>query len=482
MLVDKYFTGLALDRKNTKPVYIQLYEQLRNSIEDGIIREDSKLPAIRYLADKLAVNSVTVVNAYKLLEDNKLVYKRMGSGTYVMPLKEKIITEVDANSAVDEMDYGVEGDYDQDIINFASASPDPQLFPLNDFKRVVNEVLERDGGVAFTYQDSLGYKPLRYAISDHMQLNGINASAEDVNIISGAQQGIDIISKVLLSNGDYVFVESPTYMGAVSAFRARGAKIVEIPLKNDGMDMNELEKRLKLIRPKFIYVMPNFQNPTGCSYSERKKKHLLLLCKKYGVLIVEDDYLSDLSFISAAAVPLKAYDSDNRVIYIKSFSKIFMPGLRIAYLIIPQFIREKVANAKYMADISTSGFMQRVLDSYFRSGIWNKHIEYMKKEYSIRYYEAVRASRKLLPGASFNPPNGGLNLWIRLPEEINCGELLAKCSDNKVIFMPGTAFLNSEEGNRYFRLSFAAVKPDKIAEGISIISRLMDSLRNKSIR
>ncbi|MHB1394236.1 MAG: MocR-like pyridoxine biosynthesis transcription factor PdxR, partial [Clostridia bacterium] len=437
---------IVLDKSDDRPLYIQLYEQLRKFITEGILAEDCKLPTIRSFALHLGVNSVTVVNAYKMLEDNKLVYKKVGSGTFVMPLKDDINLGRDAVTVSGEIEFDMDREVGEDTINLSTASPDPKLFPVRDFKRVLNEVLERDGGSAFMYHESLGYKPLRESIAGYLPAYGIKASAEDIHIISGAQQGIDIISRVLLTNGDYVFVESPTYNGAVAVFKSRGAKIVEIPLLSDGPDMKELEKMLKLIRPKFIYIMPNFQNPTGCTYSERKRKHLLLLCRRYDVMAVEDDYMSDLSYIDEGARPLKGLDNEDRVIYIKSFSKIFMPGLRVGYLIIPSSIKEKVMSMKHITDISTSGLMQRVLDMYLRSGIWNKHLEYMKKEYSVRYFEAVRAVKKYLRGASFTQPYGGLNLWVKLPDGISSGELYERCKERKVLFTPGTVFIKTSPG------------------------------------
>lgn len=471
--------GVELDKSGEKPLYIQLYEQLKKLIGDGILKEDCKLPTIRSFAQHLDVNSVTIVNAYKLLEDSKLVYKKVGSGTFVMPLKDDINLESEAVSVSDEIEFDLDREMYEDAINLSTASPDPKLFPVKDFKRVLNEVLERDGGSAFMYHESMGYKPLRESIAFYSSVYGIRASADDIHIISGAQQGIDIISRVLLANGDYVFVESPTYNGAVAVFKSRGARIVEIPLLSDGPDMKELEKMLKLIRPKFIYVMPNFQNPTGCTYSERKRRHLLLLCRKYDVMAVEDDYMSDLSYIDEGSKPLKALDNEDRVIYIKSFSKIFMPGLRVGYLIIPEVIKEKVMSMKQITDISTSGLMQRVLDLYLRSGIWNKHLEYMKQEYSVRYFEAVRAVKKYLRGASFTQPYGGLNLWVRLPEGISSRELYERCKNNKVLFTPGTVFIKTAQGEQHIRISFASVGLEQITEGISIIGQVMEEIKGK---
>lgn len=468
---------IALDKSNKRPLYIQLYEQLKKMITEGILAEDCKLPTIRSFAEHLGVNNITIVSAYKLLEDNKLVYKKVGSGTFVMPLKDNINLDTDGAALNDEIEFDLDQKEDKDTINLAAASPDPGLFPLRDFRKVLNEVLERDGGNAFMYHESRGYKPLRESISDYSQRHGLKVSTEDIHIISGAQQGIDIISRVLLSNGDYVFVESPTYTGAVAVFKSRGAKIVEIPLLADGPDMRELEKLLKLIRPKFFYVMPNFQNPTGCTYSERKRRHLLILCRKYDVMVVEDDFLSDLSYTEKDAVPLKSEDIDSRVVYIKSFSKIFMPGLRVGYLIIPESIKEKVMSTKHITDISTSGLMQRVLDIYLRNDIWDKHIQYMKREYGIRYLEAVRSARKSLRGASFNQPDGGLNLWIKLPDNVRATELYEKCRERKVLITPGTVFIRDSEGEKYIRVSFAGAKPEKITEGISIVGQVMEELK-----
>ena len=468
---------IVIDRSSEIPLYIQLYEQLKKYITEGILPEDCKLPTIRSFAEYLEVNSITIVNAYKLLEDNKLIYKKVGSGTFAMPLKDDINLESDAVLVSDEIEFDVEGGISDDTINLSTASPDPKLFPVKDFRRVLNEVLERDGGKAFMYHESMGYKPLRESISQYLPAYGIKASAEDIHIISGAQQGIDIVSRVLLTNGDYVFVESPTYNGAVAVFKSRGAKIVEIPLLSDGPDMRELEKRLKLIKPKFIYVMPNFQNPTGCTYSERKRKYLLLLCRRYGVMVVEDDYMSDLSYIEEGVRPLKGLDNEDRVVYIKSFSKIFMPGLRVGFLIIPGSIKEKVMNMKHITDISTSGLMQRVLDIYLRSGIWDKHLEYMKKEYSVRYFEAVRSVKKYLRGASFTQPYGGLNLWIKLPESVESGELYERCKERKVLFTPGTVFIKGSQGKEYIRVSFASAGLNQITEGVSIIGQVIEEIK-----
>lgn len=469
---------IKLNKDSSEPLYIQLYEQMKSLIQQGILKEDYRLPSIRNLAGALKVNNVTIVNAYKLLEDGKLIYKKQGSGSYVMPLKERLNIISDNVEIDEDLEYSYsEG---EGYINFATASPDPKLFPMTDFKKAINDVIERDAGTAFMYHDSRGYLPLRSSIAEYLAEQNIVSKAENVYIISGGQQGIDIISKALLTNGDYVFVESPTYMGAASLFKSRGARIVEIPMLPDGPDMNELEKMLRMIKPKFMYTMPSFQNPTGYSYSERKKKYLMLLCKKYKLLVVEDDYSGDLNYTDKPAAPLKAYDKGDSVIYIKSFSKIFMPGLRVAFLLIPEHIKRNIASAKYMTDISTSGFMQRVLDMYLKRNILKEHIQYMRIEYSIRYLEATRAVKNYLRGTSFNQPNGGINLWIKLPEDVTASSLSELCKQKGVLFTPGTSFLKGQEGEEHIRISFAGVDTADITKGIAIIGNAMEEIKTKN--
>lgn len=467
---------LKIDRENEEAIYFQIYKQIRDLILNGAISDDSKLPSIRELSNVLDVNTITVINAYKMLEKDKLVYKKEGSGTFVVPRgKELLIGDEPLYFEPGEVDSG--WSYDEDVIDFTSSAPHPELFPVEDFRKVMNEVLEEDGARAFMYQTSMGYSPLRNTLQRYSESYGIKSNTEDIYVVSGAQQGIDIVAKALVKSGDYVFVESPTYSGAVAAFKSRGARLVEVPLLTDGPGVKELEKLVRLFKPVLFYAMPNFNNPTGCTYSERKKNYLLLLARKHGFRVLEDDYAGDLNYSTSQLLPLKAYDKDNRVIYLKSFSKIFMPGLRLAYLIVPQDIGGKTADAKIASDISTSGLMQRVLCKYIEKGILEKHTKYLKKELAVRYLEMVRAVRKCIRGASLNEPKGGLNLWISIPKGISSVKLYERCLDKKVIISPGTFYYKDERGLGFIRISFAGVDIDKIWKGVSIIGIEVEKMR-----
>lgn len=239
------FNNIRLDKNNTRHLYIQLFDEIKNLIEANNIKPHSKLPAIRNLANKLNVNSSTIVNAYNKLELEGYIYKKLGSGTFVQDIcnkkVNKLILDEETSIIVDNINLDVDANDNRNIINFASTAPMPDLFPIDDFKVVLNEVLDRDKGRAFTYLESQGYLDLRKAICNYLLDFNIKTSESNVHIISGAQQGIDILSKALIEYGNVVFTENPTYTGAIAVFKSRSARIVEIPINKDGIDLIDLE-------------------------------------------------------------------------------------------------------------------------------------------------------------------------------------------------------------------------------------------------
>ncbi|MDI3310441.1 MAG: PLP-dependent aminotransferase family protein [Thermoanaerobacterium sp.] len=341
--------NFSVDKNKTTPLYIQIFNQFKKYIENGSIPPGYKLPTIRSLAKELGVNNVTVINAYRLLEANGYIEKRVGSGTYVSETVKQSDMPIEDIKALEHGQILV----NKNMINFSSSSPNPELFPVDDFKVIINKVLERDGGYAFEYQDTKGYMPLRKVIAEFIRKDDVNIDYEDVQIISGGQQGIDVVSKALINFGDCVFVESPTYSWAIASFKSRGAEIVDIELEKDGINIDVLEEKLRIFKPKLIYTMPVFQNPTGISYSMEKMKKLIEIANKYDTYIVEDDFSNELNFSNNQHLPLKSCDRYDRVIYIKSFSKIYMPGLRLGFILSPKNLINSFAEAKYVTDLST---------------------------------------------------------------------------------------------------------------------------------
>lgn len=470
----KVYEAITLNKDSEEPMYVQLYEYLKNLIENGSFENDEKLPAIRSLSKKLGVNNVTIVNAYRLLEQKGYVYSKVGSGTFVMGNKTDYKKEENL-STIDMMEHGYVK-INNDEINFSTSTPNPRLFPVKEFKEVLNEVLERDGGFAFGYQESQGYYPLRESIKEYLGDKKIDVDTKNIHVISGAQQGIDIISKVLVKFNDTIVVESPTYTGALAVFKSRGANIIEVPMLEDGIDTKELEKVLKSVNPKLIYVMTNFQNPTGISYSQDKKLQLLYLAQKYGTYILEDEYLSELNFYREADMPIKSLDGSDRIIYIKSFSKIFMPGIRLGFLVAPESISSAVLSAKHTTDISTSSLMQRAFDLYLRRRKWEQHMNMMRSIYKTRYDRIIKEMKEKAPFIQIVAPGGGIHLWCKT--DVDASMLASAARQRGVLIAPGRLFFLDERQSNYFRISYAGIEDDEISKGLDILKSVYMDLKN----
>lgn len=475
----KILFDLKLKKNSDEPLYLQLADKITELIESGDFPSDYKLPAIRTLSHELEVNNSTVINCYKYLENKKIVYSKIGSGTYVAPLN---INSVPEPVIKQQKSINIIGKTISPFaINFAKSSVSPELFPVKKFKMLFNEVLDRDKGNAFSFQDTQGYLPLRKSLADNLEKYGIRTNYDRIQIISGAQQGIDIITKAMLSFGDIVFVEKPTYYGAVGAMASRGARIIEIPMLSDGIDIKTLEIMFNLYHPKFIYVMPNYQTPTCLSYSIEKKRKLLELAYKNNIYIVEEDNLSDFNYSNSPVKTLKSIDYKNKVIYIKSFSKILMPGLRLGFMILPKLILDEVISAKYATDISTSSFIQRAFNLFIDNGDWDNHILYMKSIFSKKYKLTSSEIRKNLSKyTSYIEPNGGLSFYLKLKsKKLTAEELCSRLAEKNVILAPSSIYyLNDNLEEQCIRLSFSNVSDEEIIKGISITANEFKEMYN----
>lgn len=481
--------AIKIDRASPVPLYLQLYEKLKDMVVTGTLPADARLPSVRSLADQLGVNPITVVSAFRRLENEGYIYTRPGSGTYaadmltsVMAGAEKLSPSIrDEIYQQEDLTFLNSGQVSigESTINFASATPAAELFPVDDFKTALDEALERDKGNAFSYQEGQGFPPLREAIAGLVKPGGLICSPEEIHVISGAQQGIDIISKALLRPGDCIMAESPTYTGAVAVFKSRDAQMADIPMETGGPDMNLLEYAIRKHRPVFFYTIPSFQNPTGCSYTEDNRRRLLELAEKYSFYIIEDDYVSDLDYEGRHYHPVKALDRSGRVILVKSFSKIIMPGLRLGFMIVPPGVSGKLLAAKHATDISTSGLIQRAFDLYIKKGFWKRHFDFMFRTYADRYGKIISALDRYSPaGCSYVKPGGGLNIWYALPYGFPVNTLLARAAANDIAFAPGRLFYSGSSAQTVnnIRLSFAAVESGRIEEGVERLCSIIDHL------
>lgn len=458
--------------KDNEFKYLQLYRFIKRLIEEELIEDGEKLPSIRELSGFLNVNSSTIINAYKKLVNDGLASSKEGSGTFI---RRKDIFRSYRRDYSDTFKKISSGSL-KFILDFTGENTSSEFFSTQVFKEVLNEVLDRDGNNVFAYQDPLGYRGLRESISKCFWKKRVDA--EDILILSGAQQGIDIISRVLINTNDGVLIEKPTYSGALALFNWRKAKIYEVNMLNDGADLDFMESILKKVKVKFFYTMSYFQNPTGATYSKEKKLKLLELASKYNFYIIEDDYLSELIYNSKIEYEsLKSLDKYNKVIYIKSFSKIFLPGIRIGYLISPSELKDSFQSAKINSDISTSSLMQRALDLYINKDYWTKHISLINEQYKKRYKFLDYYLKSYLGSKiQYFSPGGGLYFFIYIKDSININsmELFYKCREEGILITPGGIFFkNFEEGSRYFRMGFCGINESDISLGIHTINRIL---------
>lgn len=474
----KYFKGDTMEKYKLElfegdvPKYIQISKHIKRLIDLNEIEDGEKLPSIRKISKFLTVNSDTIINAYKRLQSEGYAFLKPGSGTYA---KKR------------DMNRSFKKDYSETFkkisalelkkfIDFTGETACSDFFPVSTFKTVINEVLDRDGAEALAYQEMLGFKGLRQSINKFFWNESLNI--DNILIVSGAQQGIDIVSKAMININDNVIVEKPTYSGALSVFKGRRANIFEVSMEEDGVNLNELINILKKYKIKCFYLMSYFQNPTGASYSMEKKKEILKLAREFDFYIIEDDYLSELIYDPKIQYSsFRALDDSDRVIYIKSFSKIFLPGIRIGYLICTNKFKEQIQSSKVDTDIATSTLMQRALQLYIEKGFWKDYIN----KINIIYYERYELMKSYLlkilgDNVKFVSPGGGLNFYLQTAEKISKDSvtLFYECKDKGVLITPGVLFYkNAKEGERFFRLGFSKVGPAEIEKGLSIICNIL---------
>lgn len=364
-----------------------------------------------------------------------------------------------------------------EIISFAGGLPAPELFPIDEIKEVNRIVLEEDGQKALQYTTTEGYEPLRKWISRRMNNRlGTSLDCDNIIITHGSQQALDLTGKVFLDEGDTVFCESPTYLAAISALRIYGGNFVEVPTDDEGMIISELEKQIKNCRnPKLIYVIPDFQNPTGRTWSLERRRQLADISAKYEVPVIEDNPYGELRFEGDFMPSVKAFDSTGNVLCTGTFSKIFCPGYRIGWLAGNKEIIRKYVLVKQGTDLQCNTIAQMEIAKYLELYDIDKHIKKIREVYRKRRDMAIQTMKAVFPdGITFTNPQGGLFAWVELPLHINSRHVLEKCLAKNVAFVPGASFFPNGGGENTFRINFSSMTEEKIAEGLK---RLGDVLK-----
>jgi 2-aminoadipate transaminase len=370
-----------------------------------------------------------------------------------------------------------------DVISFAGGLPAPDVFPIEQFKEAANVVLTEMGDRALQYGTTEGYQPLREMIARNAGKYGIQITADNVLITTGSQQALDLLGKIFINRGDRILVESPTYLGAIQAWNAYGVKYVTIPFDENGMRTDMLEARLRT-GIKFIYVLPNFQNPTGVTLSRERRKQLVEMADNYGVPIVEDDPYGQLRYEGDHLPPVVVLDDEMRakevpiysgnVIYTSTFSKILAPGLRLAWVVAPVEVIKKLVQAKQGCDLHTSTLTQYLAYQVANTPWMKSHIHMIRKVYGERRDVMIKALEEKMPdGVQWTEPKGGLFLWVTLPEGMDTGKIFKDAVESKVAFVPGAPFHPQGGGENTMRLNFSNSKPELIQEGIKRLANVI---------
>jgi DNA-binding transcriptional MocR family regulator len=361
-----------------------------------------------------------------------------------------------------------------EVVSLAGGMPYVQALPMGDVVEAARRALEERGASALQYGGGIGHPGLRERLCSLMAEQGIAASEDDVVIVDGAQQGLDLVAKVLVDDGDPIVVEEPTYVGAISAFGAYEPSFVQVPLDDDGLQVDRLEGVLEGgLRPKFVYVVPNFHNPAGVTMSLERRERLVEVCRRSAVPIVEDDPYGMLRFEGRSLPSLRALDPGN-VIYLGTLSKIFAPGIRLGWVLADPSMVERVVLAKEAANLCSSSFTQFVAEEYLHGDRWRTNLEGLVDVYRGRRDAMLAAlEREMPPGVSWTHPSGGFYVWVRVPSSVDLTALLPEAVERRVAYVPGTAFYPDGRGRDHMRLSFCYPTEERIVEGVVRLGTLL---------
>ena len=476
---------IALERDSQEPIYRQLIRQIRLQVDSGMLPAGTRLPASRDLARQLGISRISVVNAYTELRSGGELSAHAGRGTFVA-LQRDTVPDVSSPARFRQTASHRAGSIREmmrlarkpGIINFSHGSPPKEFFPVRHMQDAINHVIERDGADALSYEVPEGYLPLRVAVRDYVRAIGIQCRHEDVLITGGAQQAIDLVLQSLMSDGETLVTADPTYLGIMDIAQARRVHIQGIPIDEEGIRIDALEQVLDQVRPRLIYVMPSFQNPTGHLMPMYRRRQLIRLAEQHRIPILEDEVYREFRFDGEPLPPLKALDESGVVIHTNAFTKMLLPGMRIGYLIAAGPYYERLVRVKQAADISTSGLNQRTIHLLLERGILAKQLERNRLELRRRRDAALAAAqRHFPPGSSWYTPQGGLYLWVELPADgPSAGETFISAIQHDVAFAIGSMFYTSDGGSHAMRLNYGIHKPDAIVEGFRRIGKAWRSL------
>ncbi|HZK24293.1 MAG TPA: PLP-dependent aminotransferase family protein [Oscillospiraceae bacterium] len=366
-----------------------------------------------------------------------------------------------------------------EVMSFAGGFPSADFFPMEKVTEVMQELIAEEGKLALQYGATEGYGKLRQYVAEKMTREGSPCTAEQVIITNGSQQGMDLVSKLFVNTGDVVLVEEPGYVGGLGAIFNYEADRVPIPLDDDGIRMDLLANRLRRLKmegraPKFIYLVPNFQNPSGICMSLERRQAILALAREYNFLILEDNPYGELRYEGEAIPSIKSMDTEGRVIYLGSFSKTFCPGIRVGWLVAEEDVVAKIVSAKGSTDLCSNSLGQRLAYRFAASGYIDQHVASLIGCYRDRRDLMLSCMAEHFPkGVTWTQPQGGFFIWVSFPGGLTARQVLLKAIERKVAFVDGAGFYVNDHGKQTARFSFSEASPEKIKQGIAILGEII---------
>jgi 2-aminoadipate transaminase len=466
--------GLVLDPGSGLPLYRQVSEAIARLIETGELQPGVRLPATRELAMSLSVNRTTVSAAYANLEEQGLIRGHVGRGSFVaVPQSNGSLVRLDWERILPKLDAR-NNPHLPAALSFSTSRPSGDGFPMGQFRRLAKEVVDSPEVREILQLGSpSGYGPLRRYLLAKAREERVAGPDDDLIVTNGCQQALDLLARMLASQGETIVVEDPVYHGLLRVFERTGASIVPAPVGVDGVDPETIEILMARHRPRAVVLTPSFQNPMGVSIPAANRGRILDAAQRHGVVLIENDIYSELRYVGESIPSLKRLDEIGNTILLRSYSKVSFPGLRVGWVIAPRPVIARLAELKQISDLHSDQLSQAVLLRFAESGELALHLERTRTVGALRLSAILNACRRFLPaGATYTTPQGGMNLWIELPAPLNAPDLLSRVQEQGVDFLPGSYFSAGGGHARCLRLSFGGLSPEEIERGIRILGRV----------
>jgi DNA-binding transcriptional MocR family regulator len=481
-------------RGRRSPMYLRIKQCIEAQITSGALPHDQRLPADRELARLLKIDRSTVARAYDQLESEGLVESHVGRGTFVRSNARNEVVPSYADTAGGALTHWADKfsqsshnvaaivgrqpvlNPDAQTISFAAGSPNDEFFPSREFQQIVTDLLSsRDAADMFGYSQPEGHPALRQQVLRCLKEQGIEAADDQLLILSGSQQGIDLVARTLIDPHDALLTEDPTYFWAICTFASYGARCLPVSTDFDGIKLDVLESVASRANAKLLYCMPSFQNPTGSTLSLDRRKRLLALAQKYQLPVLEDNFVGDLHYEENPLPSLCSIDKEaSTVIYQGTFSKALCPGLRLGWLVAPRAVSSRLRLAKRMCDLSTNSMAQIILANYLEKGLYDQHLQTVRQAYRQRLDVMCEAlSQHAAQWLTWQRPAGGMFIWAKLPPGYSARELLPYAQRAGVLYNPGDVFYVASASPEYIRLNFIQQSSDAIDEGIRRLARAL---------